>query len=464
MPDATNDIAPSGASPPAAAPRPCLSTFDAVTVIVGIVIGAGIFEMPAWVAGNVTSTGMLMGVWVAGGIISLIGALCYAELASAYPDAGGDYHFLGRAYGPNVAFLFAWARMTVIQTGSIAALAFIIGDYATAAIPFGAYSAAIYAALVVVLITGINVMGVRTGAMAQNLSTAAVVLGLLMVVVAGFTSPAAARMTPASVVDNAQPVHSSIALAMVFVLFTYGGWNEAAYLSAEIRTRRGIVAALLIGIAVITVIYLLTNAAMLHALGLSGMANSKAVAAEIMRNRFGDAGAYLASAAVIFAALSTANATAITGARSNYALGRDFPLLRALGRWQARRSTPVTALLLQGAIALALVLFGSMTRSGLKAMVDYITPVFWGFFLLAGASVIVLRYREPEVLRPFRVPLYPVTPLLFCAVCAYMLQSQVVYNGQGSLVGLAVLLAGVPLLLLARTNRLVHQPSRQIET
>jgi amino acid transporter len=393
---------------------------------------------------------MLMGVWLAGGVISLIGALCYAELASAYPDAGGDYHFLNRAYGSSVGFLFAWARMTVIQTGSIALLAFIIGDYATGALSLGSHSTAIYAALVIVLITGINAIGVRTGTMTQLVATGCVVAGLLMVTVAGFSSPAPASTGTASVNASAAPASMNLGLAMVFVLLTYGGWNEAAYLSAEIRSRRGIVTALMAGIAIITAVYLLANAAMVYALGQGGMAASQTVAADIMRARFGEPGAWVLTGAVILAALSTANATAITGARSNYALGRDFPLLAPLGRWRDSGSTPVTALFVQGAIALVLVLLGARTRSGLGAMVDYITPVFWVFFLLTGISLFVLRYREPDASRPFRVPLYPVTPLLFCIACAYMLKSSIEYNGKGALVGVAVLLAGVPLLLLAR--------------
>jgi basic amino acid/polyamine antiporter, APA family len=247
---------------------------------------------------------------------------------------------------------------------------------------------------------------------------------------------------------------------MVFVLLTYGGWNEAAYLSAEVRTRRGIVWALLVGIAIITAIYLLVNASMLHALGLTGMASSKAVATEVMRMRFGDGGAKLVSLFVVLAALTTANGTIITGARSNYALGRDFPLLGALGRWRERGSTPTTALIAQGIIALCLVIFGSLSRNGLKSMIDYITPVFWLFFLLTGISLFVLRSRDRGIERPFKVPFYPLTPLLFCGVCAYMLWSSLNYAGWYSWVGLAVLVAGVPLLLAARPRATINDRRR----
>jgi amino acid transporter len=439
---------------PHAQPRRCLSVASAASIVVGIVIGAGIFQFPSLVAMNVSSASWLIGLWVAGGIVSLIGALCYAELASTYPDAGGDYHFIGRAYGPEAAFLFAWARMTIIQTGSIALIAFVIGEYAAAALPIGgAYATGIYAALAVVLLTGLNLAGVRLGAGAQLVATIAVVFGLLMVIVAGFTStpPAPAPAGNAAAAGAAGGnANAAIGLAMVFVLLTYGGWNEAAYLSAEVRSRVGIVSALLIGIAIVTVVYILMNLAMLHALGLNGMAGSMTIAADVMRARFGEVGAKVVSVVVVLAAATTANATIITGARSNYALGRDFPLLAPLSRWRDQSNTPTVALVVQGVIALVLVGFGSLKRNGLQSMVDYITPVFWLFFLLAGMSLFVLRDREPHAERPFKVPLYPLTPIMFCNACMYMLWSSLNYAGKYAWVGLAVLAAGIPLLLAAR--------------
>jgi len=248
-------------------------------------------------------------------------------------------------------------------------------------------------------------------------------------------------------------------MAMVFVLLTYGGWNEAAYLSAEVRGRKGIVKALFWSIAVVTVIYVLANVSIILGLGMSGTAASKAVAADLLGKAFGPVGATIMTVMVIVATASTMNATIFTGARTNYALGRDVPVLGAIGRWDGARNTPRNGLLIQGAIALALVVFGAATN-GLQTMVDYITPVFWLFFLLVGVSLFVLRAREPDAPRPFRVPLYPVTPALFCLLCVYMLWSSVSYlfqpwvtAGIGTIVGLSVLALGVPMLLVARSAR-----------
>ena len=447
-------------TPPAAGqgvqPRPSLTLADAVAMIVGIVIGVGIFRAPPIVAGNSSSTGVFLALWLAGGVISLVGALCYAELGSAYPNAGGEYFFLRRAYGGWLGFLFAWARMTVIQTGAIAAIAFVIGDYATQILPLGEKSSAIYAALAVAAITWLNIIGTTESKWLQNILAIVLALSILGVVVAGLsaTPPAAAAAVTA---DKSAPLFSG--LALIFILLTYGGWNEAAYLTAEMRdTKRGIVRALIVGILIITTLYLLLNLAYVNALGLAGMRESKAVATDLMKVTWGDAGALVLGAAVITAALSTLNATIFTGARTNYALGRDFALFGFLGRWHEKAMAPVNALLWQGAIALTLVLLASFTPDGFQTMVAYTAPAFWLFFLLTGVSLFMLRRQQPVNSDPFRVPFYPLTPLVFCAMCVYMLYSSVDYalsldpGSIGAVAGIGVLLLGILVLLIAQKS------------
>ncbi len=251
-------------------PKRVLNMVDAIALIVGIVIGAGIFRTPSMVAGNVETGGMLCLAWLLGGIVSLIGALCYAELTTAFPNTGGDYHFLMRAFGKRIAFLFAWARMSVIQTGSIALLAFIAGDYASQIYSLGEFSPVIYAAIIVVLLTFINIIGIRVGARAQKLLTTLEVSGILGVIIAGFFFlPETAEVS--FIAGNDSGAGNALGLAMIFVLLTYGGWNEAAYISAEIRSgNKPMVRALVFSILIITSIYLLVNIALLKGLGLSG--------------------------------------------------------------------------------------------------------------------------------------------------------------------------------------------------
>jgi basic amino acid/polyamine antiporter, APA family len=433
-------------------PRRTLSVADAVLIIIGVVIGAGIFKTPALVAAQASSTEGAMLFWLAGGIISLLGALCYAELATAYPDAGGEYHYLTRAFGRSPGFLFAWARMMVIQTGSIAMLAFLVGDYLSQIYNLGGYSASQYAALIILILTAINIAGLHQGKWMQRLLIGALVVGLLFIIGAGLVAPAAASIAPDIGGGAAMGGVAALGQAMIFVLLTYGGWNEAAYLSAEVRqNRHNMLRVLVVSITIITAIYLLVNAVLLKSLGLAAVASSEAVAADLMRLVLGENGARFISLLIAVAAVSTMNATIITGARTNYALGRDFRLFSALGRWREQGSTPVNALLAQGGIALALVLLGTGTRSGFQTMVEYTAPVFWLFFLLTGISLLVLRWREPALIRPFQVPLYPLIPILFIMVCLGMLVASLAYTGRGAMVGVIVLISGIPLLLLART-------------
>ncbi len=432
--------------------KPALLLVDAVSITVGIVIGAGIFETPALVAANTGTGSMVTLVWLLGGVISLIGALCYAELATTYPHPGGNYYYLIRAFGRNVAFLFGWARMLVIQPGSIAILAFVFGDYATEVLPLGVYSSSVYATGVIILFTVLNLLGVRQGKWTQNLLTIAEVLGLLLVVVVGFfftsTAPVALRE------PNLGNPPTNLGLAMIFVLLSYGGWNEAAYISAELRNvRRTMVRSLMWSIGIISALYLLINLAYLRGLGVAEMASSNTVAADLMRRAIGEPGVWFISFLISVAALGSINATIFTGARTNFALGQDFPLFAFLGRWNDRASTPFQALLAQGAISLALVALGTLQRKGFEAMVDYTAPVFWFFFLLTGISLIILRSKEADIPRPFKVPFYPLTPILFCLICGYLLYSSLVYTGRNALVGVAVVAAGIPVLLWMQRRR-----------
>jgi len=431
-------------------PKPALSMLDAVALIVGIVVGAGIFSFPSLVAGNSTSATMFLSVWLLGGLVSLVGVLCYAELASAFPSAGGDYTFLKRAFGGKLAFLFAWARMSVIQTGSAAILAFIFGDYVSQLYSLGEYSPMIYAAIIISVLTIINIMGVQFGAGVQKILTGLQFLGILTIIAAGFffaPAESAATTTAAVATGETSVGAASLGMAMVFVLLTFGGWNEAAYISSEMkRGSRQIAKALIIGIVIITTLYVLINLAYLNVLGLGGVAASQAVAGDVMRLTFGEGAAWLIGLMVAIAALTSANATIFTGARTNYALGRDFPVFAPLGRWNEQADAPINAFIVQGVIALALVGLGMWTREGIKTIVDYTAPIFWIFFLLVGISLFVLRRKEPDVERPFRVPLYPLTPLVFCLTSAYLLYSSLAYTGFGALVGVGVLLVGALLL------------------
>jgi amino acid transporter len=433
-----------------ATPQRLLRRVDAIAIIVGIVIGAGIYKTPSVIAGITGDSGWMLAVWVLGAAISFIGALCYAELATTYADAGGDYHFLTRAFGRNVGFLYGWARATVIITGAIALLAFVFGDYFSTFLSLGAHSTAWWAALIVIALTAINIVGLRVSVRAQKLLTAVEVTGLAAVVLAGLVAPSTIHFDPPAFATL--PQFDKLGGAMIFVLLTYGGWSEAAYIARELKGRRAIVDALLASLAIIAVGYLAVNAALLNGLGLAELAASKAPAADLMARAFGPAGANALAVFVAIATLTSINATMIVGARGAYAIGRDWPALEYLGRWNVLRAAPIIAYLLQAAIALVLIAFGAMQFDGFEAMVNFTAPVFWAFLFLVGVALLVLRARDPHAERPFVVPFYPLTPLVFCASCAFLFYSSVTYAATNDAVHIALwlMMTGVAALVFVR--------------
>ena len=434
------------------APKPLLSVADGTFLMVGMVIGVGIFKAPSIVAGNTGTAVQFILVWLFGGLISLCGALVYAELAARHPGTGGEYTFLRRGFGEGAAFVFAWSRMTVIQTGAIAAVAFVFGDYASQVVNLGERSSAIYAGLSVVALTALNFAGTLQSKTLQKVLETILIASLLGLAVAGIFSggqPAPTKGAGGGALD----------LALLFVLFTYGGWNEAAYLGGEVRDpTRNMMRILVTGVVAVTALYVLVNIGYVAALGLQGVRDSKAVAADLMRAVAGDKGAVALALIVCVSALTTINAAIFTGARTNYALGQSFPLFSALGNWREAGSTPANALLLQGVLALVLVGAGSLTPDGFESMVAYTAPVFWTFFLLTGLTLVVLRRREGAA-AAFRVPFYPLVTAAFCAMCAFMLYKSVTYIlnpqfgpkfGTAVLAGLLVMAAGIPLYFAAR--------------
>lgn len=447
-----NDASPAAAAQPAAAPQRLLDVRHAIAVCVGMVIGAGIFRTSPNVAQNLTSAAPLFAAWALGGVLSVLGALCFAEMAAAFPHAGGDYSFLARAYGKKPALLFAWSRFSVIHTGSMALLAFVFGDYLSQLVNFGPWTSPVFGVVVVVALIAVNLRGIHLGVGTQVGLMSLVLFGLSCVVLAGLWQVlhGVAPLTPTSVAVPAAE-HTSFGTAMVFVLLAYGGWSDAATLSAEMRdAHRGIVLALVGGMTTVGALYLGANWGYVRVLGLDGLAASNAPAADVMRAAFGRPGEILIVVTVAVAAISVMNALLIVGARTTFAAASDLRVLRGLDQWDTRRGTPAHAMIAMGAVAIALIGLGSITRGGFATMVDYLSPVYWFFLSLSSLAVIVLRYRFPETRRPFRVPGYPLTPVLFFLSCLYMLYASLKYVQVGALVGVGVLALGGVLLLFQR--------------
>jgi APA family basic amino acid/polyamine antiporter len=443
-----------------------LGLWDIVSFIIGVVVGAGIFKVPALVFDNAPGPLAAMLVWVAAGILSLIGALCYAELATTYPRQGGEYYYLTRAYGRPVGFLFGWAQLAVIFTGSIGMLAYVFADYAVQTFGRPTSDTTWLALGAVIILTLLNCLGLRIGKRTQNLLTTAKVLGLFAILAAGFFWPAPVSAAPPAF--NAPPHEGSIAFAMVLVLLAYGGWNDAVYLAADMRGgRRTLGLALVLGTALVTLLYLAVNMAYVWGLGYDAARQSPAVAADLLKAAWGDAGERAISVVVMVSALAAVNGLILAGSRLYSALGVDHPVFAAMGRWHPQLGVPLIALLVQAAVACGMILlvgttpgqqvFGSALTSigldepnwegtgGFDLLLRCTAPVFWIFFTLLALSIFVLRIKDPTIERPFRVPLYPLLPLLFCLTCAYMVHSSVMYAWTFGLLGAALLVIGLPL-------------------
>lgn len=439
-----------------AAPKRHVSSAYVAMLAVAMVVGAGIFRSPALVAEAAGAPAWLFAAWVIAGAVTLIGALCFAELATAFPDPGGDYHFLRLAYGRSLSFLFAWSRFAVINSGSIALLGYVLGDYLNVVLPLGALGPPIYAALSVVILTAFNLRGAGPENDAADYGlTSLEVVGLLVMVAAAI----------ALILQGAQPVEqidaavltsppAGLRYALVYALLAFGGWSEVATLSAEVRDpRRGMARALVAAALIITALYLAVNWAFWYGLGVDGLAQSTTPAADLIALAFGRWAGLVTALAIAFAVITSINATIVVGARTTYACAHDWPALRKVGTWDEARQIPAAAIWAQGAISLALVVFAAF-YDGFATLVDYTAPVYWLFLTLSGVAIIVLRRRQPGVERPFKTPLYPLLPLLFAGSSAAMLWSSLSYvtseSGAGALVSIGVLATGF-LALIATT-------------
>lgn len=414
-------------------PRKELSLFDSICIIVGIVIGAGIYEISPTVAACMGGWAGILGIWLAGGLLALTGALCYAELASTYPHEGGDYVYQTRAYGSCAGYLFGWSQLVIIRPGDIALMAFVFARYAMTLYAPWENMLYVYAILAVIVLTFINILGVKQGKWTQNLLTIIKSVGILAIIAAGFLAPTSEIM-PAATSDITT---EGFKLALILVLFAFGGWNEMAYVAAEVRhPKRNIVRALVMGTILVIGVYMLINGAFLHALGQAGMKSSEAIAVDALSIVAPGVASKTISIIICISALGAVNGLIFTGARISYALGAEHRSFRFVGRWSERFGTPVGSLVVQGLISLAILLFaGSFIDTIL-----YTAPVVWLFFLGTGISVFVLRHREPGIDRPYKISWFPLPALIFCAACAFMFYSAFTYALAMKPVGFAVVM------------------------
>jgi APA family basic amino acid/polyamine antiporter len=418
-----------------------LKTFDATMVVVGGIIGAGIFVNPAVVASRLPSGGLVLAAWIVGGAIALAGALVFAELAAAIPLAGGEYVYLREAYHPLVAFLFGWASLLLIQGGGIAAVAITFAQYALRLTGRGTAGAIPLAIAAIALLAGINVLGVKPGSRVLNGLVILKIGSLGVLIVGGLL---ASRGAPAGELAASRPAAGLLGFgaALVPILFSYGGWQSANVVAEETRDpRRTLPRALILGTLIVIFVYVAVNVVYLRALGRDGLAATLTPAADAVRQLFGAGTDRFLAAAIAISAFGFLDLSFLAPTRISYAMARDGLFFPALARVHPRFGTPALAIVFQAVWSAGLV-----TAGNYGGLVDSVVFADWIFFGLSAAAVFVLRAREkgPVPEGRFRAPLYPVLPLVFVAASVVAVASAIGSSPGRSAFGAALLALGVP--------------------
>ncbi len=432
-------------TPPTYARR--LGLFSATMLVVGGIIGSGIFLNPAIVAQRAGTARLTLGVWALGAVVALLGATIFAELGRRRPRAGGGYAYLREAFGPLPAFLYGWALLLVIASGAIAAVAMTFAGYAGALVGAPPAAQRPIALAAVALLTLVNVRGVAPGAVLQNVFTLLKLAALAALLAAAFLAPAGALpsgpppVTPAGTLG----LVGAVGTALVPVLFAFGGWQQTNFVAEELESpERTLPRALALGVAVVVLVYLLANVAYLRALGVAGLAASTAPAADTMARAAGPAGRTLVAAGIAASTFGFLDLVILVSPRVYQAMARDGLFFAAFARLHPRYRTPAAAIVGQGAWACALLLVGTYGQ-----LLDYVTFADWIFFGLAAAALVVLRRRDARTLgagadRGFRAPLYPWSVGAFVLAAAYVVAGAVASNPGNAGRGVLLLLAGVP--------------------
>lgn len=451
MPDDPNKI---NSFEPTLARR--LGLFDATMIVMGGIIGSGIFINPYVVAREVHSTTLILGAWVFGGLIALAGAFIYAELSSQSSVSGGQYVYLREAFHPSVAFIFGWTLLLVIQTGGMAAVAVTFAKYVLE-LGGGQASdtrAAVVAAVALALLTLVNCFGVRAGGTTQNLFMILKLIAIVALVVFGLTVSAAPSSTTATIVSApSSSIWNSLTAfgaALIPVQFAYGGWQTACFVAGEVREpRKNLPRGLLFGVLGVIAVYLSVNFVCVHVLGPEGLAQTKTPATAVMRLALGEKGAKFIAAGIAISTIGFLSQSMLTAPRVYFAMADDGLFFKSLARLN-RAHVPALAIALQGALAIVIAFSGRYEQ-----ILNYVVSSDVVFFALTAACVFAFRRRPPngDSKAVFRIPGHPFTTLFFIAACGAVAFSTIYRYPGNSLIGLAIMLSGLPVYFVWASRR-----------
>jgi len=421
---------------------------DGIALVVGTVIGSGIYLVPGPIAGQLHSLSEVLLVWAVGGLLSLSGALSLGELGSMYPGAGGLYVYLRHAFGRPVAFLYGWGLLSMIQTGSIATLAVGFSLYLSRLFPLSQGGQKVTAIVCILLLTGVNCLGLRQGKLVQNVSTVSKLAGLALLFLLLTWRGHIHLLRSSLSATISLSLHSLVPFgtALIAVLWAYEGWHAVSFTAGEFRSpKRDLPKSLFLGTAICVGTYLLLNIAYYSVLTPIEIRGTDHAAATAVQAAYGAGTTVLISILILTSILGAMNGLVLTGPRVYYAMARDGIFFRHLGQTSRRFHTPVLAIVIQGVWASLLTLVGTFQQ-----LFTYVIFTAWIFYGLTVASVIVLRIRRPDLERSFRVPLYPWLPILFLIASLGISVSTIVSDPVHAWVGIAMILIGAPLYLFFR--------------
>ena len=419
-----------------------LTLLDATMINVGTMIASAIFIVPAAVAASLPNPSLMLLVWVAGGAVSLLGALCVAELGAAFPEAGGLFVYLTRAFGPVWGFLYAWTAALIINPASVAAIAVGFATYVGFFTPLGTAGIKVVAVASIVALTAVNCLGLKLGARVQNVLTLLKIGALGALIVSALVMPGGSveHFRPLLPAVGVAGLAGAFSVAMVAVLWAYDGWIEITYVGSEVRDPgRNLPRSIVISVFLVVGIYALTNVAYVYVLPLDRMAQSALVGSDAALVLIGPLGAALVAGAIIVSTLGANNGIVLTSARIPYAVSRAGLFFRWMGGVHPRVHTPNAALLAQGGVAAAFALTGTYDQ-----LFTYVVFASWMFYGMSAMAVMRLRAVAPELPRPYRVWGYPVTPVVFILFALWLVAGTIVESPLESGIGGAIILAGVP--------------------
>jgi APA family basic amino acid/polyamine antiporter len=431
-----------------------LGLLDSLAIVVGIVIGGGIFLVPNLVARNLTTTASILSVWVFAGVASFFGALACAELGAAFPSTGGQYVFLREAYGPLAGFLCGWSMFVVARTAQVAWMAVTLSLYVSYFFPLSPVASKLLGVGAIAVFAAINYRGVSGGALVQKSFTLAKVLGLAIIIFGALFFHGHAAAPPAT--SAATFSLSSFGVALIACLLAYDGWVQVSFVAGEIKNpHRNILLALALGVAACIVIYMLANIAYLRVLSIPEIAASDHVGASAAERVLGPAGGTLVAAIIILSIIGTLNGCFLTSPRVYFAQARDGLFFGKFAQVHPRFQTPAFSIVAQAVWSAVLLLSGTY-----ETLADYAMFALWIFYGLMVFGVILLRHRRPELPRPYRMWGYPVTPLLFLAVTVYFIVNTMITRPGPSFAGLALIATGVPVYFFWRKS--FHRTSEPV--